>query len=42
LAIGGNSVWWDEYFRGIIDEVRIYDRALSAQEIEADMVTPIE
>ena len=40
LRIGGNSVW-GEYFRGRIDEVRIYNRALSAPEIQADMQTPI-
>ncbi|HXH12479.1 MAG TPA: LamG-like jellyroll fold domain-containing protein [Alphaproteobacteria bacterium] len=36
LRIGGNSVW-GEYFQGRIDEVRIYNRALSASEIQADM-----
>ena len=36
LRIGGNSVW-GEYFKGRIDEVRIYNRALSAAEITADM-----
>ncbi|RIL11746.1 MAG: hypothetical protein DCC75_01745 [Proteobacteria bacterium] len=36
LRIGGNSVW-GEYFQGVIDEVRIYNRALSAAEIQADM-----
>jgi hypothetical protein len=40
LRIGGNSIW-GEYFRGRIDEVRIYNRALSAPEIQADMGTPI-
>jgi hypothetical protein len=35
LRIGGNSVW-GEWFRGRIDEVRIYDRALSPSEILAD------
>ncbi len=29
LHLGGNSVW-GEWFAGLIDEVRIYDRALSA------------
>jgi len=29
------------YFNGVIDEVRIYNRALSAQEIQADMNTPL-
>src|SRR5262249_22755605 len=29
------------YFNGIIDEVRIYNRALSASEIQTDMNTPL-
>jgi len=40
LRIGGNSVW-GEYFTGRIDEVRIYSRALSAAEIQADMAKPV-
>ena len=40
LRIGGNAVW-GEYFSGLIDEVRIYNRALTAAEIQADMNTPI-
>jgi hypothetical protein len=40
LRIGGNAVW-GEYFKGLIDEVRVYNRALSAGEIQLDMVTPI-
>jgi hypothetical protein len=40
LRIGGNSVW-GEYFRGLIDEVRIYNRALTAAEIQTDMIVPI-
>ena len=36
LRIGGNSVW-GEYFNGAVDEVRIYNRALGAAEIAADM-----
>jgi PKD repeat protein len=36
LRIGGNSVW-GEYFAGIIDEVRIYKRALTQTEIQDDM-----
>jgi Concanavalin A-like lectin/glucanases superfamily len=35
LRIGGNAVW-GEYFNGLIDEVRVYERALSAAEIAAD------
>ncbi|GAG10230.1 unnamed protein product, partial [marine sediment metagenome] len=30
-----------EYFSGRIDEIRIYDRALTATEIQADMNTPL-
>ena len=40
LRIGGNGVW-GEYFTGRIDEVRIYNRALSAAEIQRDMTTPV-
>jgi hypothetical protein len=40
LRIGGDSVWGD-YFNGLIDEVRIYNRALSAGEVQADMALPI-
>jgi hypothetical protein len=35
LKIGGNAVW-GEYFGGLIDDVRVYERALSAAEIAAD------
>ncbi len=40
LRIGGNNIW-GEYFAGLIDEVRVYNRALSAAEIQTDMATPI-
>ena len=40
LRIGGNSLW-GEYFAGMIDEVRIYSRALSAAEIQIDMARAI-
>jgi hypothetical protein len=40
LRIGGNA-YWGEYFKGIIDEVRLYNRALTATEIQTDMATPI-
>lgn len=40
LRIGGNTIW-GEHFRGSIDEVRIYNRALSDAEIQVDMGTPI-
>jgi hypothetical protein len=41
LRIGGNSLW-GEFFRGHIDEVRIYNRALSPSAIQADMNTPVD
>lgn len=40
LRIGGNGVW-GEYFSGTIDEVRIYNRALSQAEIQSDMTTAV-
>ena len=40
LRMGGDSVW-GEYLNGLIDEVRIYNRALSAAEIQTDINTPI-
>jgi hypothetical protein len=40
LRIGGNSIF-GEYFVGTIDEVRVYNRALSQTEIQADMDTPV-
>ena len=40
LRLGGNGVW-GEWFAGLIDEVRVYNRALSATEIQQDMQTPV-
>lgn len=40
LMIGGENIW-GKYFRGILDEVRIYNHALSVAEIQADMNTPL-
>ncbi|MFO1417452.1 MAG: PKD domain-containing protein [Methylotetracoccus sp.] len=40
LRIGGNALW-GEYFSGSIDEVRIYNRALSRTQIVADMWRPV-
>jgi hypothetical protein len=37
---GGDTVY-GQYFDGIIDEVRIYDRALTQEEIQRDMENPI-
>jgi len=41
LSIGGNSIWTNETFAGRIDEIRIYNRVLTQQELQTDMNTPI-
>jgi hypothetical protein len=41
LSIGANSIWPDETFLGRIDEIRIYNKALTQQEIQTDLNTPI-
>lgn len=40
LQLGGNSIW-KEWFKGRIDEVRVYDRALTPTELQTDMGTPV-
>ena len=40
LTFGGNHVW-GEHFRGLIDEVRVYNRALSAAELSDDLGRPV-
>ena len=40
LQIGGDSIY-GQYFQGTIDEVRVYNAALTATQIQSDMVTPI-
>ena len=40
LKVGGNAVW-GEWFSGLVDEVRLYNRALTATEIQGDMARPI-
>jgi hypothetical protein len=40
LRIGGNSIW-GEFFQGRIDEIRIYNRALTPTEIQTDMTRPV-
>jgi hypothetical protein len=40
LRLGGDSLW-KEFFKGLIDEVRVYNRPLSSSEIATDMATPI-
>jgi hypothetical protein len=41
LQIGGDSIY-GQYFEGTIDEVRVYNVALTATQIQNDMNTPIE
>jgi hypothetical protein len=41
VRIGGNSIW-GEYFQGRLDDIRIYNRALTATEISADMGVPVQ
>jgi len=40
LTIGGDPIW-GQHFAGRIDEVRVYNSALSAAQIQADMNTAI-
>lgn len=40
FRIGGNAVW-GEWYQGLIDEVRIYNRALTATQIAADMTRAV-
>ena len=37
LRIGGNASFAGEFFNGLIDEVKVYNRARTATEINADM-----
>ena len=41
LRIGGDGIWPNEFFNGLIDEVRVYDKALTQPEIQQDMTTPV-
>jgi hypothetical protein len=40
LQIGGDSLY-GQYFNGLIDEVRVYNRALTQAEIQTDMSVPV-
>src|SRR5262249_43959899 len=40
LRFGGNAVW-SEFFKGRLDELRLYDRALTAAELRADRGRPV-
>ena len=41
LRIGGDASSTGEFFNGLIDEVRVYNRALSVGEITTDMNTAV-
>jgi hypothetical protein len=41
LEIGHSSLFGSSYFKGLIDELRIYDTALGQSQIEADRDTPL-
>jgi PKD repeat protein len=40
LSIGGDGTY-GQYWTGLIDEVRVYNRALSLTEVQSDMNTPV-
>ncbi len=40
LEIGGDGIY-GQYFAGVIDEVRIYNRALSASEVQTDVASAV-
>ena len=40
LSIGGDSIY-GQYFSGLIDDVRVYNTALTAAQIQTDMTTPV-
>ena len=40
LRFGGNNIW-AEWFAGRLDEIRVYDRALTQAELQTDMNTAI-
>ena len=40
LTIGSDPIW-GQYFNGLIDDVRIYNTALTQAQIQTDMTTPV-
>jgi hypothetical protein len=40
LKLGGNAIW-SEWFAGRMDDVRVYNRALTASEVQTEMSTPV-
>jgi hypothetical protein len=41
LKLGGNAIFGSEWFAGALDDVRIYNRALTPAQIQGDMETPV-
>jgi hypothetical protein len=41
LRLGGNNIWRTEWLDGALDDTRLYNRALSAAEIQTDSTTPL-
>jgi hypothetical protein len=41
FSIGGNALY-GEHFLGRLDDVRLYNRALTPAEIQADMATGVQ
>jgi len=42
VRIGAVALSPTQYFRGKLDEIRVYQRVLTASEIQADMINPIQ
>jgi hypothetical protein len=40
LRIGGNSIW-NEWYAGLIDNIRVYNRPLTTSELQTDMNTAV-
>ena len=41
LKIGGGKSPFGRAFRGVIDDVRVYDRAIGSDQVAQDMATPV-
>ena len=41
LRLGGNTIWSTESFPGRLDEVQLYNRALTLAELQSAMTTPL-
>lgn len=40
LRFGGNAIW-GEWFTGRLDEIRVYDKARTAAEIQGDLARAV-